>query len=148
MATPTEIVRRLPVERFVALIAASPKTFREDLFRKGAVKVKGNAFSLAASASKNQVRAERLHKSIVEGLDLGDQVLEEVIRNYLFTQRALLAAALDELGVKHDRGLTDEDLDFVSKLEPARAQALRAKLLTSFDAADVGLYLDFMNVPA
>lgn len=147
MATPTEIVRRLPTERFVSIIAASPKAFREDLFRKGNVKVKTNAFSLASSP-KNNVRAEKLHKSIVDGLDLGDQPLEELIRNYLYTQRPLLAAALDELGVKHDNGLTDEDLDFISKLEPARAQALREKLSAGFDAVDVGLYLDFMNVPS
>lgn len=146
MATPTEIVRRLPVERFVTLLAASPKAYREDLFRKANIKVKGNAFSLASS-SKNHVRSERLHEAITGGLDLGDQVLEELIRNYLYTQRPLLAAALDELGVKHDRGLTDDDLAFVSTLEPARAQALRTKLQAAFDPADVALYLDFMNVP-
>jgi hypothetical protein len=147
MATPTEIVRRLPTERFVAIITASPKAFREDLFRKSNVKVKGNAFSLAA-ANKNVVRAERLHQAIVEGLDIGDNVLEELIRNYLYTRRDLLAAALDQLGVTHDHGLTDQDLDFITTLEAAKATALREALEQRFDRTDVGLYLDFMRVPS
>ena len=147
MATPTEIVRRLPADRFVTVLSASPRAFREDLFRKANVKVKGNAFSLASS-SKNHVRAEKLHETIVGGLDVGDTLLEELLRNYLYTQRPLLAAALDELGVKHDQGLTDEDLEFVTKLEAERATKLRSRLLAQFDPTDVHLYLDFMNVPS
>lgn len=147
MATPTEIVRRLPVDRFVAIVSASPKAYREELFRRGNIKVKGSAFSLA-SASKNHVRSEKLHQAIVDGLDLGDQVLEELIRNYLYTLRPMLAAALDSLGVKHDHGLTDEDLDFIRTLEPARAAALRSALTATFEASDVNLYLDFMGVPS
>lgn len=147
MATPTEIVRRLPADRFVAVLSASPKAFREELFRKGNVKVKGNAFSLA-STPKNHVRAEKLHESILGGLDLGDEVLEELLRNYLFTQRPLLSAALDELGVVHEQGLTEQDLDFISKLEADKVTRLRSMLLAKFDPNDVHLYLDFMNVPS
>lgn len=147
MPTPTEIVRRMPADRFATILAASPKAVREQLFRKGNVKVKGNAFSVSQT-SKNHVRAEKLHESIVGGLDLGDEVHEELIRNYLYTLRPLLAAALDELGVAHEQGLTDHDLDFITELEPARAAALRARLLEKFDPADVGLYLEFMNVPS
>jgi hypothetical protein len=147
MSTPTEIIRRLPTARFVDLLTASPKAFRENLFRQSNVKVKGSAFSIAA-ASKNVVRAERLHRAIVDGLDLGDQALEELIRNYLYTRRDLLGAALDQLGVQHDRGLTDQDLDFMKALEPARVAALREALGQRFDAADVALYLDFMQIPS
>ncbi len=34
MATPTEIIRKLPPDRFANLLAASPKSFREDLFHR------------------------------------------------------------------------------------------------------------------
>jgi hypothetical protein len=90
MATPTEIIRKLAPDRFANLLAASPKNFREDLFRKAGVKTKTNNFSLSA-APKNQVRSEKLHEAITGGLDpvastsLGVQAL---VGRWLPTTRA------------------------------------------------------------
>jgi hypothetical protein len=132
-------------DRFATILAASPKAFREDLFRRAGVRVKGNAFSLS-SAPKNQVRAEKLHEAIKNGLDLGDDVLEELIRNYLYTRRPMLADALNHFSVKNDNGLTEEDLSFIDNLPPEKGQELRALLEAKYDKEDVELYLAFMNI--
>lgn len=145
MATPTEIIRKLAPDRFANLLAASPKNFREDLFRKAGVKTKTNAFSLSA-APKNQVRSEKLHEAITGGLDLGDDVLEEVIRNYLYTRRPMLAEALDHFEVVHDNGLTDQDISFIEALADDKRAALRTRLESKFDRDDVALYFLFMKI--
>lgn len=145
MASPTEIVRRMNADRFAAILAASPKTFREELFKRGGVRAKSNAFSLA-SGSKNQLRTEKLHEAIKSGTDLGDDVLEELIRNYLYTQRPMLADALNHLGVKNDNGLTDEDISFIEKLPPEKGRELQAILGGRYPEEDVALYLAFMNI--
>jgi hypothetical protein len=144
--TPTEIVRKLPVKQFANLLAASPKAFREELFRRGGVKVRSGTFALS-TAPKNQLRAEKLHEAICGGVDLGDEVLEELIRNYLYTRRPLLADALNHFEVKNDDGLTEEDLGFLEKLPPEGGLALKQLLESKHDASDVALYLAFMNVP-
>lgn len=145
MATPTQIVRQMNAERFSTILAASPKTFREELFRKAGVRIKSNAFSVS-SAPKNQLRTEKLHEAIKGGVDLGDEVLEELIRNYLYTRRPMLADALNHFSVKNDNGLTDEDISFMDKLEPEKGRELQQLLATKYAPEDVTLYLDFMNI--
>lgn len=147
MATPTQIVRGLSSDRFGELLAACPKTFREELFRRAGIKAKQSTFQLSSSGAKNRERSDKLHAAIAGGLDLGDKLLEEVVRSYLYTRRELLADALEHLGVEHDRGLTDADLSFVESLDDARVAALRAHLAAKHATADVALYLAFMNVP-
>ena len=147
MATPTELLRLMDADRFHEVLAASPKNFREELFRRANVRAKGGgAFSLK-SPNKNRVRAAKLLTKVKNGQGVGDDVLEEVIRNYLYTHRDLLADALDALGVTHDDGLTDEDLDFIADLPTERGQELKSELAQKHDAQDVDLYLRFMNIP-
>ena len=147
MATPTQIVRGLSSDRFGELLAACPKNFREELFRRAGIKAKQSTFQLSSSGAKNKERSDKLHAAITGGLDLGDKLLEEVVRSYLYTRRDLLADALDHLGVAHDRGLTDSDLSFVEALDEPRVAALRVHLAAKHPDGDVALYRAFMNVP-
>jgi hypothetical protein len=146
MPTPRELVEQLDPERFHLLLSASPKKFREEIFRRAGIKSKGDVFSLKSSG-KNEVRTMKLHAALKEGLDLGENVVEELIRNYLFTMRPMLADALDHFSVPHDNGLTDHELDFIEKLEPEKGRELREKLVAKYDGRDVDLYLAFMNIP-
>jgi hypothetical protein len=145
MSTPIEILSRLDVDRFAEIIAASPKKFREEVFRRAGIRAKTDQFSLK-STGKNEVRTQKLFSAIKEGADLGEGVAEELIRNYLYTRRPLLADALDHFKVPHDNGLTDEDLGFIEKLKPEEAQKLKDQLKAKHDERDVELYLAFMNV--
>ena len=79
MATPTELLRLMDADRFHEVLAASPKSFREELFRRANVRAKGGgAFSLK-SPNKNRVRAAKLLTKVKNGQGVGDDVLEEVI---------------------------------------------------------------------
>ncbi len=146
MATARELLLQQTTERFNEIVFASPKKFREELFRRAGVKAKkGGAFALS-NAKKNAVRVEKLLASMQDGADLPDELLAELIRNYLYTKRALLAEALDFFEVEHDEGLTDADLDFIEELPEERVTQLRGILERSHDKDDVELYLRFMNV--
>lgn len=148
MAELRQLLAQLEPDHFDAVIRASPKRFREEVFRRAGIRTKGGggAFSLK-SGSKTEARVKRLQEGLAGPLEISDELLEELLRNYLYTRRALLGEALDFLEVPHEEGLTDEDLDFVEKLEPERATRLRDVLCRSHEARDVDLYLRFMKVP-
>lgn len=147
MATGSEILRTIDPELFDALLNASPKKFREEIFRRAGVKnVSGGSFAIKASG-KTSARAKRLRAAILKGFDLTEEVSGEIIRNYLYTRRPLLAEALDFWEVEHDNGLTDAELDFIAELPGERGVHLRDLLLRNHDAGDVELYMTFMNVP-
>lgn len=146
MATGSDILSKLEAEQFGEVLNASPKKFREEIFRRAGVKNKGGAFALKANG-KTEVRVKKLRAAILEGFKLEDELADEVIRNYLYTRRPLLAEALDFLEVEHDEGLTDAELDFIQELAPERGTHLRDLLCRSHAEADVDLYMAFMNVP-
>ena len=144
--SPNELLSTMSESYFTEVVAASPKKFREEVFRRVGIKSKtGGAFSLATN-KKNEVRIKRLFQALQEGAALEDPVAEELIRNYLYTRRTLLADALDFFEVPHDNGLTDADLDFMAKLEKEKAAELRDRLAKAHPEADVDLYLRFMNI--
>ena len=144
--SPNELLSTMSEVYFTEVVAASPKKFREEVFRRLGIKSKaGGAFSLG-STKKNEVRIKRLFQAMQEGLSLEDPVAEELIRNYLYTRRPLLADALDFFAVPHDNGLTDADLDFMAKIEKDKGTELRSKLASKHPEADVDLYLRFMNI--
>lgn len=146
MASARELLLEQTTDRFAEIIFASPKKFREEVFRRAGVKAKkGGAFALG-NAKKNAVRVEKLLGSMQEGADVPEEILAELIRNYLYTKRGLLAEALDFFEVEHDDGLTDADLDFLEELPAERVTQLRDILEKTHDKDDVDLYLRFMNV--
>jgi hypothetical protein len=144
--SPNELLSTMSENYFTEVVAASPKKFREEVFRRVGIKSKGGGDFSLSSNKKNEVRIKRLFQVLQEGTPLEDQVAEELIRNYLYTRRTLLAEALDFFQVPHDNGLTDADLDFMAKLEKEKANELRSKLAKTHAEADVDLYLRFMNI--
>jgi hypothetical protein len=138
-----ETLKTLSPERMDALLRAAPRKVREELYRRLGIKAKSATFSLK---SRSAEKGQRVLQCLAEGRDPGQEVLEELVRNHLYGQRALLAAALDHLGVRHNDGLTDQDLDFLASLEPKKVKALEAAL-ADHDPVDVRLYLELMHVP-
>ena len=143
--TPHELLVTMSESYFTDVISASPKKFREELFRRTGIKSRGGAFSLATN-KKNELRIKRLFQAIQEGAEIEGAIAEELIRNYLYTRRPLLADALDFFEVPHQEGLTEADLDFLAQVEAARGNELRSKLTARHAEADVDLYLRFMNI--
>lgn len=147
MTTAIELLTEMPTEKFTEIINASPRNFRESLFRAAGVKAKSRTFKVK-STSKSAVKAKKLHERVKDGFEIETDVSEELIRNYLFTRRDMLGAALTALGVEHDNGLTDEDLDtIVEELSPDKSKALKDELSESHNPFDVDLYMRFMNFP-
>lgn len=144
MPSTLEILARMSPERFQEVMAASPKKFREEVYKHAGIRKKGGAFSLASA--KSEERTERLGSILREGVELPEDLVEEIIRNYLYTRRPLLADALDFFEVPHTEGLTDADIGFMEKLGPERGRELKKKLLERHDGRDVDLYLTFMCI--
>lgn len=147
MAAPNDILRKLDGDHFGDVVSASPKKFREEIFRRAGVKNRGGGAFALKSTGKNNARVKKLRKSMLEGFELEAEIAEELIRNYLYTRRPMLAEALDFFEVEHDEGLTDEELDFIQELPAERGQHLRDLLCRNHPEADVDLYLAFMDVP-
>lgn len=147
MASPNDILLKLDGDHFGAVIAASPKKFREEIFRRAGVKNRGGGAFALKSTGKNNARMKKLRKAMLEGFELEAELAEELIRNYLYTRRPMLAEALDFLEVEHDEGLTDADLDFIQELPAERGRHLRELLCRQHAEADVDMYLTFMDVP-
>lgn len=138
-----ETLKKLDPERMDALLKAAPRKVREELYRRLGIKAKSSAFSLR---SKSAEKGDRVLAQLNAGKDPGGEVLEELVRSYLFGRRELLAAALDHLEIRHSEGLTDQDLDFLQELNREQVGALEAAL-AGHDPVDVSLYLDLMRVP-
>ncbi len=146
MAKSFELLGRLSSDQFTTVVNMSPKKVREELFRRAGVKNRGGAFALKSN-QKTEARIKKLYEAMVGGSELPDELGEEVIRQYLYHRRSLLSDALDFLGVEHDEGLTDADLDFLEELDPDKASSLRQALVKDHDESDVDLYLGFMKIP-
>ena len=146
MPTPNEILSRLSEERFEVIMAASPKKLREDLFRRAGVRPKA-ASPFALKTQNSGGRSQKLFEAMQSGTELPEELLEELIRNYLYNRRDMLADALDFFEVEHNDGLTDADLEFIESLAADKVAALRTRLSAKHDDEDIGLYLSFMNFP-
>ncbi len=144
--TAVEILREMNAERFHDVLSASPKIFREELFRRAGIKVKRKVTTLK-SRNKNKLRAEKLLASLRDGNEIDGEVLDEVIRNYLYTRRTILIDAMEHFDVPHDEGLTDEDLTFIDELSEDKSTEVRELLAAKHGDEDVVLYLRFMKFP-
>jgi hypothetical protein len=70
---------------------------------------------------------------------ISDSVAARALVNYhLETQRPMMGAFLDSLGIAHEDGLISEDN--VVKPDPAQVKTAAAELATKYPAADVSLY--------
>ena len=129
------------------LLSASPRKLREEMFRRLGIKAKGRSgFKLA---SKGDARAGRFGEVLGSGVEIEEEMLDELARNYLFGRRELLGHALDFMGVEHNEGLTDSDLEFLEEMEAGKERELRELLSEKgHDAKDVDLYLALMRVGA
>lgn len=145
MPSVREVLAQQSREHLQAILAASPRKAREEVFRRLGIKPKASSgFRLAGKA---EARVERLHETIVSDKPLDEELLAELVRGYLYNCRPMLKDALDFLDVPNNDGLTDAELDFVQELPKDRTDALRDHLRGSHSDEDVNLYLSFLGVP-
>lgn len=137
------IIRSLSTDKFVEILGASPRQAREIYFARHSIRAPKTR-GLPRAGAKNEARGVMLFEAINAHED--EELAEEVLRTWLLTKRPLLAAALDHLGIPHDKGLTEsDDVARIEKLPPAELKALYEKLCTEAPADEVALYLRFMG---
>jgi hypothetical protein len=142
----TELLRDIEPEKFRDIVLQSPKQVREMIFDRLAIKKKPVVSTkFVKPGEKNEERLRALFAKLKEEED--DEVAEELLRNYFLKRRELLADALDAIGVPHDKGLTDHELDKFEKLSKDEAKKLLETLSKKHDAFDCKLYLRYMKAP-
>lgn len=139
------IVRSLDQTRFFALFTESPKQVRELIFERLAIQPKALPKTrFPKPGAKNEARMLALFE-FLQGTD-DEQVADELLRNYFLKRRGILGAALDHLGIPHEEGLTNDELDKFEKLSVAEGEKLFKAVSEKHDANDVELYLRYMKV--
>lgn len=142
------LVGALSEETFQDVIAASPRRIRETLFGRLGIKAKKKTVGVRVHG-KLEERTRKLHARLKEGTSKQeDDLCEELLRNWLYTQRPLLKATLDHLGVPNDNGLIEEEPTFFQELEAAKVQELVDALRQQgFADEHIWVYLRFVKTP-
>jgi len=140
----TAILRTVSPEKFVEILGVCSRQARETYFHRHAVRAPPEVKTrLPKPGAKNEARARALYEVLKEAED--NELAEEVLRTFFLSQRPLLAAALDHLGIAHNNGLTEGDVTKFEKLSGRELRALVAVLRTIAAADVVALYLKFMG---
>ena len=145
---PSAVIATLSDSYFNKVLNACPRKARESLFVSfGVPKSKKKASALLPGRDPERgIKLRAAMAMMEEDEETFQQMGEELIRVYLMGHRDLLGAALDHMGIAHEVGLTDDELEAFAKLKPAAGKELRDVLLKAYDAEDVALYLGFMDV--
>ncbi len=140
------LVSTMSEETFADVIQASPRKIRETLFARLGIKAK-KQIGLKVHA-KTEERTKKLHERL-KGAQTKqeDDLCQELMRNWLYTKRAMLKAVLDHLGVKNDNGLVDEEPTFFTELSAEKVREIFAVLKGTYPTEHLAIYLRFVKTP-
>ncbi len=142
-----ELIQTISFETFSDIIAVSPRKVRESLFSHYGIKSKGRSI-LSSVKEKKETRIKHLHTVLKDvKLPREQEFLKELLRNWLFHQRALLKSTLDFLEVPNDEGLVEIETDFFKELSESKVKDLLDHLNGKFPRDAILIYLTFMEVP-
>lgn len=141
------MVAGMTAETFQDVIASSPRRIRETLFGRLGIKAKKRGLGIQVHG-KQEERTRKLHERLkLSTTKQENDLCEELVRNWLFTKRPMLKAALDHLGIANDNGLIEEEPTFFQELEATKVKELWAALTETYPAEHVRLYLEFVRTP-
>ncbi len=147
----SQIIGAMSEGKFTEMMGKSPRQVRETLFNRLAIKASGMKRVVPRPGERNEQRLKQLHQKLAvcpPSAKNEQELCTELIRNWLVHKTPMLVAALDHFEVKHENGLTGQELDFFEKLDADKVKALVATLVAKqFDAEEVGIYLRFLKVP-
>jgi hypothetical protein len=147
MTWPIDIIHDLEPDKFAEIFSVNPRSVREALFSRLGIKAQTRRIGLHVG-SKNADRVRALFERLVgDAGKMERELASELLRNWLFTQRPMLADTLDHFGVKHDNGLTEQEIDFFEKLEKDKVVELCRLLVPKHGKHAVGIYLRYLKVP-
>ena len=147
MMDPIAITKSMSDTIFSDVVSSAPRKTREVLFSQLGIKAKKPMIGLDLNRKRDE-RARQLHERLKSSTGKRENdVCRELIRTWLFTQRPLLKAALDFVGVPNDNGLVETETDFFKDLSPERITALKKHLYVSFNPEHVDIYMRFVEIP-
>ena len=143
-----DLVSEMGGDTFQEIITSSPRKIRETLFGRMGIKAKKKKVGIRVHG-RLEDRAKKLHVRLKDGTtDQENELCGELLRNWLFTQRPLLKATLDHLGVANDNGLIEEDPEFFKELEEDKVKDLVKHLRAGeFTDESIKVYLTFVETP-
>lgn len=142
----TAILRSLSQEKFIEIVAASPRQARETYFHRHQIRAPKSSHLSLKIGRKNQACTEALW-DVLQARD-DEEMSETILRAWLLRHRPMLAAALDHMGIAHVDGLTEsDDIQKISQMDAAQlrklADAIEKKQVASGE--DIALYLRYMG---
>jgi hypothetical protein len=144
---PIALTAKMSESTFSEMMAASPRQVREILYAQLGIKNKSKSL-LKNLQQKKEERVHHLHEILKTSTSKRQaDVVKELIRNWLYTKRPMLKAALDHLGVANDNGLIESDPDCFQKLSKQQVDELISHLSKTFDRDHVVTYLRFVETP-
>jgi hypothetical protein len=138
---PVEICRRLGESRTKTIFLDLTTDAMKKILREAKLPTTRMA-SHTTTRKRNEDWAAKLWRAVADKAQVGAAatlLFEWLTRN----RRPMLAQFLDELGVKHDHGLTDAD--FMTSSAPEKLVEAGKKLLASHDQKEVAAYLLFLD---
>ncbi|MBH1989545.1 MAG: hypothetical protein I8H75_05500 [Myxococcaceae bacterium] len=143
-----QIISKISEPTFTAMITACSRKVRDTLYARMGIKAAGNSVLLQLG-KKQEDQARRLHERFKKSSSEAEiQVCQEIIRNWLYTQRPMLQATLDYLQVPNEQGLVETEPDFFKNLSKEEARELYDHVASQFNPEYVWIYLSFVEVPS
>lgn len=147
MAWPIDIINDLSHDKFSEIFSVNPRSVREALFSRLGIKAQKRRIGIRVG-DKNTDRVRMLYQRLTdEAGKMERELAGELLRNWLYTQRPLLCDALDFFEIKHDNGLTEQEIDFFEELEEDKAVGLCNVLVPKHGKELTAIYLRYLKVP-
>lgn len=144
----TAIIAHISDQTFAEMIRCCSRQVRETLLTRLGIKAKNSGVTLQLG-QKREEQVRKLHEKFKQSDSKAElDVCQEIIRNWLYTKRPMLKAALDFLGVPNQDGLVETELDFFKDISEAQAKSLFEHISKDFAPEHVWIYLNFVEVPS
>lgn len=140
-----ELISQVSEPTFSAMISACSRKVRDTLFARMGIKSKPAGVTLQL-AKQQEGQVKKLHERFKSASSEAESnVCQEIIRNWLYTQRPMLKATLDYLKIPNQDGLVDTELDFFKSLSPEDTKKLFENVSAQFNPEYVWIYLHFVE---
>ena len=133
---------------FEAMISSCSRKVRDTLYARMGIKVKASGGITLQLGKHKGDEVKKLHEKFKNSDSKAESdVCQEIIRNWLYTQRPMLKATLDFLKIPNQEGLVETELDFFKALSDSDTKAVFNHVAMQFSPEHVWVYLNFVEVP-
>ena len=144
---PIALISKTSEPTFAAMIASCSRKVRDTLYARMGIKTNVSGVTLQLGKKRDD-QVKKLHEKFKNSDSKPESdVCQEIIRNWLYTQRPMLKETLDFLKIPNQDGLVETELDFFKTLPESDAKAVFKHVAAKFEPEHVWLYLNFVEVP-